>query len=123
MNRVRSGVKQPRAETRTISLHRACLLTLFVFLVGCAPRLSAQEAAVEIVTDRALVADCTYLGPVYGEERSMGGLLLGGAAESNALARLKQEAAQLGGNTVALASKNTGFDGSQTLGEAFQCAV
>lgn len=74
------------------------------------------------MTDRASLSHCELLGPVFGEERLIGGVLLGRQAEANALARLQRETAQLGGNTVFFASAGTGIAGSQVLGEAYRCA-
>lgn len=91
-------------------------------LSACAPRLSSQEQLVRVVSDRALLSGCEFLGPVLGEERLIGGVLLGGQAEANARARLRREAVRLGGNAVVIADTDTGVAGSQVLGEAYRCA-
>lgn len=74
-----------------------------------------------IVRDRELVAGCKFLGPVLGEERFIGGLLLSGQAETNARARLQRETVQLGGDTVVVATSDAGMGGAQVLGEAYRC--
>ena len=75
------------------------------------------------MTDKTQAADCDFLGPVLGEERLIGGVLLAGQAEANALTRLRRETGRLGGDTVVVATSDTGISGSQVLGEAYRCAA
>jgi hypothetical protein len=101
-------------------MRRLISLVGLALLGGCASMTPAGEQ-VRVTTNPEIVKGCEYLGEVKGADHMWGGAFGQGAAEKNAHKRLKNNAAEMGADTVLLATDHTGFSGSVKRGEAYRC--
>jgi len=91
-------------------------------LSGCVTtRLNDGAAAVRVTSNSDVIKDCTYIGFVEGKDHFNGGMFGQGAAEENAIRRIRNEAQAMGADTIDLSMKSTGFSGSALRGEAYRC--
>lgn len=105
------------------SKHTVIVMAITVMQIsGCVTtRLNEGAAAVRVTSNSDVVKDCAYIGFVEGKDHLNGGMLGQGAAEENALRRIRNEAQALGADTIDLSMKSTGFSGSALRGEAYSC--
>lgn len=91
-------------------------------LTGCVTtRLSPEAERVRVTSNPEAVKGCTLLGPIDASDRINGGIAGQMAAEENAQRRLRNKAAEMGANTVLLATSTTGMSGSRARGDAYAC--
>jgi hypothetical protein len=108
-------------------MRAACrvILGLWIFLstgaISCIST-TPEGSKVRITTNPDVVRACKFLGEVRGTERMWGGTAGQGAAQDNAVNRLKNKTAEMGGNVVFLNSATTNTSGSTQIGEAYRCA-
>lgn len=101
---------------------KAGLCLALVVLTGCATaRLTPAGESVRVTANPEAVRGCELLGEVSGEDRVNGGMLGQGAAEENALVRLRNAAAELGADVVLMVMGTTNMSGSSQRGEAYSC--
>lgn len=97
------------------------MMTLAI-LGGCVTTtLTSAGEKVRFTSNPDVVRPCKYLGEVTGADRMNGGTMGQGAAEENANRRLRNNAAQMGGDTVFVSTSTTNTSGSVQRGEAFKC--
>ena len=94
-----------------------------VLLGGCVTtRLTPEAELIRVTANPEAVRGCESIGIVKGADRLQGGVLGGGAAEENAMRRMKNAAAKLGANTILLmSSRGTMGGGAANQGEAYKC--
>ena len=96
------------------------LLTFCFFLTACATvSLTAAGEKVRVTKNPDVVAGCQYIDQVEGGEKFFGGA----TAEENAMRRLKNNTAEMGGNVVFLNTyevSDTGA-GAKMRGEVYHC--
>ena len=95
-------------------------MLLPLLAIGCAT-LTAAGQKVRVTANSEVVRGCRYIGEVKGSERFFGGLSGQGIAEDNAVIRLKNRAAEMGGNVVLMTTATTNTSGSSQRGEAYAC--
>jgi hypothetical protein len=100
---------------------RRVLLAVLVAAVSCVST-TLKGSKVRITTNPDVVRGCKYIGQVRGSERMWGGMAGQGAAQDNAVNRLKNKTAEMGGTVVFLNSATTNTSGSTQIGEAYRCA-
>jgi hypothetical protein len=93
-----------------------------LLFVGCV-RVSLEPGAeaVRVTASQEAIKNCKSVGLVKGADRVQGGPIGQGAAEDNALTRIRNHAHQMGANTVLLITSLAGTSGSALQGEAFSC--
>ena len=102
---------------KSLTLLRPSAATLLLVLAGCAANpLNPQAQKVRLVT--ADPKDCEYLGEVTGNQGNFftGGWTSNANLETGARNDLKNQAAQMGGNTVQLLTTRAGQTGSFGVG-------
>ena len=105
---------------RALSLILAVLGTLFS--VSCVTTtLTPAGQKVRVTTNAEAVRGCEFLGEAKASDRMNGGAFGQDAAEENTYRRLKNHAAEMGGNTVLMNRAHTGLHGSSARGEVFRC--
>ncbi len=99
------------------------LLTILLSLTACSTAsLSPGGSKVRLTSNPEVVRNCSYIGQVQGTDHLNGGLLGQGVAEESAMRKIRNQAAEMGANTVHLVTKSTGFSGSAVRGEAYRCS-
>lgn len=98
---------------------RAWMLLPFLS-IGCATVTPAGQK-VRVTANPEVVRGCKYIGEVKGSDRMWGGLAGQGIAEDNAVIRLKNKDAAMGGNVVLMTVASTNTSGSSQRGEAHFC--
>ena len=94
----------------------------FVIVTACVTTsLTPKGNQVRLTSNPDVVRPCKYLGEVKGADRMNGGIAGQGAAEENANRRLRNNAAQMGADTVFIGTSTTNTSGSVQRGEAYQC--
>jgi hypothetical protein len=83
--------------------------------------LTPRGEKVRLTSNPDVVRPCKYVGEVTGADRMNGGTAGQGAAEENANRRLRNNAAQIGADTVFIGTSTTNTSGSVQRGEAYQC--
>lgn len=103
-----------------LTLLAASVATLL--LMGCV-RVALEPGAetVRVTASQDAVKGCKSLGLVKGADRLQGGIIGQGAAEDNAMTRIRNHAHQMGANTVLMITSRAGMSGSSAQGEAFSC--
>jgi uncharacterized protein YbjQ (UPF0145 family) len=97
------------------------ILSLLI-LGGCVTTsMTAKGQEVRMTSNPDIVKGCKFLGEVKGSDHMNGGFVGQGAAEENANRRLRNNAAQMGANTVFIATSTTNTSGSVQRGEAYLC--
>jgi uncharacterized protein YbjQ (UPF0145 family) len=76
---------------------------------------------VRVTSNPDAVRGCTLVGEIVGRDRMNGGMAGQGAAEENAMRRMKNQAAEMGADTVLMVTAATGFSGSIQRGEGYRC--
>jgi hypothetical protein len=101
------------------------LVTLLALsFTGCVTTsLTPAGEAVRVTSNPEVVKQCKFVGEVFGRDRMNGGLAGQWAAEENANRRIRNRAAEMGGNVVLLVTDSTGFSGSTKRGEAYKCTA
>ncbi len=75
---------------------------------------------VRVTTSAEVVHECTYIGVVEGRS-SWGGYAGQSTGEKNSMAKLQNNAAAMGADTVLIVTSHSGMGGSQQRGEAYRC--
>jgi uncharacterized protein YbjQ (UPF0145 family) len=103
-----------------LALFATSLATLS--LMACV-RVALEPGAetVRVTASQDAVKGCKSLGLVKGADRLQGGIIGQGAAEDNAMTRIRNHAHQMGANTVLMITSRAGMSGSSAQGEAFSC--
>lgn len=102
---------------RVITMIAATLL-----FAGCVRvALEPGADAVRVTASQDAIKSCKSLGLVKGADRIQGGPIGQGAAEDNAMTRIRNHAHRMGANTVLLITSLAGTSGSALQGEAFAC--
>jgi hypothetical protein len=105
-------------------MRRSAYLFTALACAGCVTTtLTPAAVALRVTSNPEAVKGCAYLGPVEGKDTINGGMLGQGAAEENALRKLRNAAAKMGATTVFLAMQGTKFSGSHQRGEAYKCTA
>lgn len=102
---------------------RRLTLPVLLLVTSCAyAKLDPAARDVRVTSNTDAVRGCTLKGEVTGADALNGGLVGQGAAEKNAMVKLRNEAAKIGANVVLLSTGSTNFSGSRYRGEAYACA-
>jgi len=98
------------------------VMILASMLAACVTTELTQDAkSVRITSNADVVHECSYLGEAKASDRLNGGLLGQGAAEENTDRKLKNAAAEKGGNVVLLGDSRADFTGASARGEIYRC--
>ena len=98
------------------------LIPALLIGAGCVTTSLTPEAKlVRVTANPDAVRGCKLLGPVQGHDGMNGGMIGQGAAEENALRKLRNHAAEMGANVVFLPPTAVKFSGSTQRGEAYHC--
>jgi uncharacterized protein YbjQ (UPF0145 family) len=99
--------------------------TIAIFLLAGCVRVALEPGAetVRVTASQEAIKGCKSLGLVKGADRVQGGIIGQGAAEDNAMTRIRNHAHQMGANTVLMISSRAGMSGSSAQGEAFACPI
>lgn len=104
---------------KRLSWH-GCLMLILV-ATGCASaQLTSEGSRVRIVNNSPHSGECKYLGSAQGSysgDSVSGGIVAPSDSYAFAIIDLKNNAADMGANTVDL----MGFDGKYASGEAYRC--
>ena len=93
-----------------------------ISLLACVMvQLTPSGGRVRVTRNPEVVKNCKYLNYVQGADHFNGGLAGQGAAEENAMRRIRNNTAMIGANTVYITSITTGTSGSSIRGEAYFC--
>lgn len=106
-------------------MKRAAIVGLAALLSACVTaQLSPEAERIRLTDNPDVVKPCRFVANVEGSDSMNGGLLGQGAAEENAMRRMKNAAAEKGANTLYI-TKGDGakFSGSKQRGEAYSCPV
>jgi Domain of unknown function (DUF4156) len=85
-------------------------------------QLTPAAQKVRVTTNVEVVRGCKFVGEVKASDRMNGGMFGQDAAEENTYRRLKNRAAQIGGNVVLLNRASTGYSGATARGEVYRCS-
>jgi hypothetical protein len=97
-------------------------LALLIGVAGCVTtQLTPEAMAIRVTANPEAVKGCKYLGAVEGKDTMNGGMLGQGAAEENAMRKIRNHAAEMKANVVFLVPQSTKFSGSHQRGEAYHC--
>lgn len=103
-------------------MRRAMALVLLSLAACVTTRLTLDAQRVRLTDNPEVVKGCRFIANVEGSDRMNGGMLGQGAAEENAMRRMKNQAAELKANTIYLTkSDGVKFSGSKQRGEAYDC--
>lgn len=101
---------------------KTCLLLVIMLCSACVNViLSPEGEVVRLTSNPEVVRGCKYIGQVQGTDHWNGGRSGQGAAEENAMREIRNNAAEMGANTVHLLTITTGTSGSAVRGEAYKC--
>ncbi len=101
----------------------AVALALSLLAAGCVTtQLTPGAEQVRVTSNADAVRGCKLVGELRGADHMSGGLGGQGAAEENAMRRLKNEAAAKGADTVLIVTSTTNTSGSTIRGEGYRCA-
>jgi hypothetical protein len=93
-------------------------MIICIGISGCAQRLTHEGALVTIEPDAGMVETCLFKGSVIGK----GAFTLEKEQKlEGAMNELKNNAAQLGANTVIIVSRETMFEETVIRGKAYHC--
>lgn len=99
------------------------ILIMILSLTACSTvNLSAEGSQVRLTSNSDVIRNCRYLGQVQGTDHMNGGLAGQGAAEENAMRKVRNRAAAMGADTIHLITHTTGFSGAAVRGEAYKCS-
>ena len=85
-------------------------------------RLTPEAEAIRLTDNPEVVKGCTFIANVEGSDQMNGGTLGQGAAEENAMRRMRNQAAEKKANTLYVTRPDgTKFSGSHQRGEAYTC--
>ena len=95
-----------RTRTRVVAMLRLAVVVLGILVTGCAASLTQAGSMVRDMTNMfdTIRAECTFLGVVEAEESAGSSLA---SDERGALARIRNEVANRGGDAFLLLSLNT----------------
>lgn len=83
--------------------------------------MSPEGSKVRLTSNPETIRGCKYVALVKGTDHMNGGLAGQGAAEENAMRKIRNKAAEIGADTVMFYNITTGFSGSAVRGEAYKC--
>lgn len=94
-----------------------------LLMSGCVTtQLTSSGDAVRVTSNPEVVRGCTYIGNATASDRMNGGVAGKDAARENTDRRLRNKAAEMGGDTVHLMSDDYGWSGAAARGEVYRCA-
>lgn len=95
------------------------LISLFA-LTGCMTTLSREAVTVRVVRDAQFVKGCKYIQTVDANS-SWGGFAATGVGYNSAMNELKNNTAQVGGNTLLIVVLENSMGGTNMTGDAYRC--
>lgn len=105
-------------------MKRSLSILLSMMLFSCVTTtLSPAAERVRVTSNPEAVRGCTLVGELRGADHMNGGFAGQGAAEENAMRRLKNEAAEKGADTVLIITSTTNTSGSTIRGEGYRCGA
>ena len=97
---------------------------LAAMLVSCAqagpPPVAADGRQIRVTDNPDVVRECEWVANVKGSS-GWGGTTGQGVGHDDAMARISQQAAELGADTVYITTSEVGTSGVRVLGEAYAC--
>ncbi|MBX3537340.1 MAG: DUF4156 domain-containing protein [Chelatococcus sp.] len=91
-------------------------------VIGCAAKRPGGET-IRFTGNPELVRGCTFLEQFRGSQNAIGGVLLSGAAQDDAMQRLRNRAAEIGGTDVLTSGPASGFMGTASAtGDIYRCS-
>lgn len=105
---------------RSYALFLATIALLWIGGCGGGRRMVTSEQTVRFVTQRDLVARCTFLGRVTGSS-SLGGIAAQNWGKARSESEMENNAARLGANVVLVHNSQGGFMGAESSGDAYLC--
>lgn len=94
-------------------------VSLAVAMGGCATTNATSESVV-LVNDRNTISTCSSLGQIQTQSL-WGGFAATGIAYNDAMAALKNQAAERGANRILLVNVSNTLGGTNIVGDAYRC--
>lgn len=104
------------------NIARAAALGACFALASCVTtKLTTAGDDVRVTKNPEVVRGCEYIGNATASDRMNGGIAGKDAARENTDRRLRNKAAEMGGDTVHLMSDDYGWSGAAARGEVYRC--